>query len=294
MNFIGKRLKHKTGGNEQTVVAEKEGWLIMDDNSMIKKEKVSESFVESQGQTNTEDFFENSSKTLSNLGDQLINMLNNPQTNITEQPQSQASSIRYIDGVPVTNETFVSGIPQTPEFIDPNSKETKEQILTQRELTPEEAKRMGYSIPTPPTKSVDPWLEEQGFVESDVRKVNTDDFNTDNYKPGIKPSSNESSIEKEKNNPALDLFKSMKKTKKIKIKIEIEDFIPDITSIKHFTTMFDIPVVEHLAKGISEKFLKNPKLLEDLIHTHLNSLINTKPKPRRTIKNNKNLKSGSK
>jgi hypothetical protein len=74
----------------------------------------------------------------------------------------------------------------------------------------------------------------------------------------------------------------MKYTQKIVINLELNEMIPKVEDIKAVENVFDISVVEELAKEISTRLLSNPVILEGMIIAELEKL--TKKTKKTTVK----------
>lgn len=85
----------------------------------------------------------------------------------------------------------------------------------------------------------------------------------------------------------------MKYTQKVVINLELNEMIPKIEDIKAVENVFDISVVEELAKEISTRLLSNPTILEGMIISELEKLTKktkkVKPKlPTKPVTRNNN------
>lgn len=85
------------------------------------------------------------------------------------------------------------------------------------------------------------------------------------------------------NQPAIQQYASklpkMKYTQKVQINLELNEMIPKIEDIKAVENVFDISVIDELAKEISTRLLSNPTILEGMIISELEKLMKKGKKP---------------
>lgn len=71
----------------------------------------------------------------------------------------------------------------------------------------------------------------------------------------------------------------MKYTQKVVINLELNEMIPKIEDIKAVENVFDISVIDELAKEISSRLLSNPTILEGMIISELEKMMKKNKKP---------------
>lgn len=246
-NLIGKRLKYKsdTTGVVYQVVDQKDGMITFGNNAKVSESKLHELFDEVRNDTVNPDAFFN--PTSSGLS-------------------SIASALVGGQG----NRTV--GIPDShiPEVKTEISDDTRRQYEDYQRTAMEEQRRYNNA---------------HGFVEEPVRKVmgdsmreyvGDDEFENNNY-----PNRQVAAPRSESDN----LFKKMRRTTPITIKLSLDEMLPKKDSIKHFNDMFDEDesIIDKLAKEIAHKYLSNPKLIQDLIADQLEAMIypGKKKKPKK-------------
>jgi hypothetical protein len=76
----------------------------------------------------------------------------------------------------------------------------------------------------------------------------------------------------------------MKYTQKVQINLELNEMIPKIEDIKAVENVFDISVIDELAKEISTRLLSNPTILEGMIISELEKLTKKTKKVKPVVK----------
>lgn len=238
-NLIGKQLKYKSGagGNDvYQVVEQKDGMITFGNNAKVSENKVMELFEEIRTDSVNPDTFFYGNNGLSGIADALR----------TGQ----------------TSKTI--GIPdnQIPEYRSEVSQDTLRQHEDYQKKIIEDQRR---------------YNQQHGLSEEPVRKVMGESMReyVDDYEE-YNPQSNQQHSQPVKRASESDkLFDKMRRTTPVKIKLQLDEMLPKKDSIKHFNDMFDEDesIIDKLAKEIANKYLSNPKLIQDLIADQLETMI---------------------
>ncbi|SRR6266403_738126 len=237
-NLIGKQLKYKSGPNEvYQVIDQKDGMITFGNNAKVSENKVYELFEEVRHNSdvvNPDSFFNTNG--LSGIAD----AIRNGQTSKTV-------------GIPDNH------IPEVKTEISDDTRRQYEDY--QRKMT-EDQRRYNSS---------------HGLSEEPIRKVMGESMreymNEDEYEQ-----SNHHTVQTHQKivvSESDSLFKKMRRTTPVKIKLILDEMLPKKDSIKHFNDMFDEDesIIDKLAKEISQKYLSNPKMIQDLIADQLEAMI---------------------
>jgi hypothetical protein len=76
----------------------------------------------------------------------------------------------------------------------------------------------------------------------------------------------------------------MKKTLKVKLNIEINEMIPKVEDIKAVENLFEVSLIEDIAKEIANKYLNDRELFENMILSELDKIVNKKKAKKPTVK----------
>lgn len=250
---LGKLLKYKDNSSSLPVkVLEKtDEWVKMDDNTMIREEKIKDIFVEYNSPApDVESFFENNS-TLSTLAKQFGEVIQNP-----DAPHPAIS---------------VAGTETESLLIDRDiDAEKKRMIADNIELQKKHLRENQQS------------LAMQGFQPDDggeVMEIDADEFRAEStVRPGMVRHHSPVAVD----DPMGVFVDNMKRTKKINFKMEVMQIMPPLDAIRNFENMFSYNIMERLSKEIAQTILKNPKLLEDAIYKQLDGMVNP-PKKRKIV-----------
>jgi hypothetical protein len=81
------------------------------------------------------------------------------------------------------------------------------------------------------------------------------------------------------NNQAIKSpFPPMRKTYKIKLRLELDEIIPKIEDIRAVESMFEVSLLDNIAKEIALKYLNDKQLFEDMIFNELEKIVKAKKK----------------
>jgi hypothetical protein len=261
--WIGKKLTEKDNPKVQrTVVGQQNSTLILDNNGRIDESIVSQVFNETALNNVDPDAFFNSGYSM--LGG-LISDIDNPSAQKTKTIgiQDNASSVvEFKTGNPDALAAYETG-----NYAAHQPQPQPKPQLNNYGLEPEDAPK----VKTYYGKSM---VDEQLVNEEEFERINNQTL-----------PSTPRTIKKK------SMFDSMtlKKATPIKIKLVIEEKIPKIEAIRNLNDLFDESIIEHLAAEITDKFLKDPKLLQQLVSDTLESVVypNKKKKPVAKKKNTK-------
>lgn len=285
-NWMGKKLRDKDNPSDKgsNVVEQKDGWVHLENNQQVPENKVDTLFEEVKA-PDPDDFFNSNNPTMLNLANEYKKVLSGEQTNesVNQAPPQQEEPIKN------PYDTISAGVSSEPS----DAKVLNEESRPLREDEKDLLRNAPKPPPKKPSVEEDEWVKANFEEEGEVRRVNTDEFNTDDYRPGYgnkkqAQNNHQSQPQRPAVNPvdasAPPMFTQMKKSHPIKIKLEIDEMIPKLESIKHLNDLFEYSIVDYLAKDITQKYVDDPKILEDLIREYLENLVNPKPKNKRTTR----------
>ncbi len=282
-NLIGKRFQYKGSNDVKTIKDVKNNRVYFTDNGSIDLAKMYESFIEIQTpKINPDTFFDKESNLTSNFGS-MLNQIEQLQKD-PEGFSQQNNAERNNDYLPPlsANGQDMSGI--SPETL--RNYEQSQRDAQKRAAEAEEARKN------------DPWLKAQlqNGEMGEIRRVDaTDNINELEYinkvnngeiNPNITPPPNKSNTpvnnQMVNSNPSLP---KMKKTFKIKLKLELNEMIPKVEDIRAVENLFDISLIDDIAKEIANKYFNDRELLENMIISELDKIIKPKKKPKKaTVK----------
>jgi hypothetical protein len=247
-DWIGKKLTEKDNPRVQrTVVGQKDSTLLLDNNGRIDESIVSHVFNEQSISDNIDpDSFFNSG--FSTLGGLISDFGNSPQNTKTIGIQDNSNSVVEFK---VGNSDAIAAH-ETGNYAQHQPKSQTQPPLNNYGLEPEDAPKVKKYY----GKSM---VEEQLVDEEEFDRVNN--HTIPNHYP--------------RTTKKKSMFDSMtlKKSTPIKIKVVIEEKIPKIEAIRNLNDLFDESIIEHLAAEITDKFLKDPKLLQQLIIDTLDGIV---------------------
>lgn len=267
-HLIGKKLKLKNDNTQQKVIKDiVDNVVHFDDNSKVPYNRLNDLFVESVSSTypttdkvDLDSFFNPNKSGLAELADNYLNIVQNP-THAT--PISQHMPISQAQ-------------PSVTSIIENGSDMT--QTLTPKQV----------SVP------VDPWLDsqfgpdgkmKQNVNTEDIRRVTSEslreELDSPNYRPGLDIDLvTKQDIDKKpktlvETSGIPPMFQNMKKNKKVKLNITLDEMIPNTDSIKHLNDMFDfdISIIDHLANEITDRLIADPMILQKNISEQINNII---------------------
>jgi hypothetical protein len=245
-NLIGKKLKYKSGpeGTSEVyhVVDQKDGMITFGNNAKVSENKVHELFEEVRNESFVDSFFDSNKSGLNSIANALMN----------------GQSIKTV-GIPDS---------QIPEVKTEISEDTRRQYEEYQRKQAEDQRLYNarHGLSEEPVRKV--------MGESMREYVGEDEYEKYNGNTPPKKVASESD----------NLFKKMRRTTPVKIKLVLDEMLPKKDSIKHFNDMFDEDesIIDKLAKEITQKYLSNPKLIQDLIADQLESMIY--PSKRKKVK----------
>ncbi len=261
-DLIGRQFKYKGSTDVKIVREVKNNRVVFTDNGSVDLAKITENFDEVVvAKPNPDTFFEpEMSSNFGNLFNQMEEFKKNPAAFI-QHPQNSQNSIPQVGA----NGEDLSGI--SPETLQ-NWKQAQEKARKDA-LLAEQARKD------------DPWIKSQfGDINTEVRRVeaNTNQEELDrvqrvNRGEEIPPINNQTSSNTITLNNTLP---KMKKTFKVKLNIEINEMIPKVEDIKAVENLFEVSLIEDLAKEIANKYLNDRELFENMILGELDKIVNKK------------------
>lgn len=273
--LIGRQFKYK-GSNDIKIVREiKNNRVVFTDNGSVDIAKITENFDEViVSKPNPDTFFEpEMSSNFGNLFNQMEEFRKNPAAFV----QNSQNDIPQVGA----NGEDLSGI--SPETLQ-NWKQAQEKAR-QDAILAEEAKKN------------DPWLKQFGDMNGEVRRVeaNSNQEELDRVQRVNRgeeiPPQNQYSNSNSNSNTTINVnnaLPKMKKTFKIKLNIEINEMIPKVEDIKAVENLFEVSLVEGIAKEIANKYLNDRELFENMILSELDKIVNKKkakkPTAKKTVK----------
>jgi hypothetical protein len=264
-NWIGKKLIDKDNPKVQrTVVGQQDSTLILDNNGRIDESIVSQVFNQSSPTQNIDpdSFFDSGYSMLGGL----ISDIDNPTSQKTKTIGIQDNTSSVVE--------FKAGNPEAMAALEtgnyaahqPKPQQQPQYTYNNHGLEPEDApavrKYYGNSM-----KDV---VDEEEFEQ----------MNNMNTRPATP-----------KKKSMFDTM-TLKKSTPVKIKLVIEEMIPKIEAIRHLNDVFDESIIEYLATEITDKFLKNPKLLQSLVSETLENTVYPNKK-KKTVKKKPTVRKNS-
>jgi hypothetical protein len=256
-NWIGKKLISKDNPKVQhTVIGQDKSILLLDNNGRIDEARVSEVFNQQEvsPSLDPESFFDSG---VNMLGSFLVNNIENPTLGrkTIGIPDSGSDVVEFKAGNPDAIRAFETG-----DYSRPPQKPT----------TPVYENTYGAEYEDSRPQSANPIS-----TPADRTYYVNDDEETAKQGP--------STVALNNTTAKKSIFDTMtlKKSTPIKIKLVIEEKIPKIDAIRNLNDLFDESIIEHLASEITNKFLMNPKLLQDLVAETLESVVY--PKKKKTV-----------
>lgn len=237
----------KTTGEQVKIVSEDAINYALDNGVRIKKDVFPKRYNE-QLEVNPDSFFATKytqSDPLANIANQLKNL----DTNAIKDPPAAGTQVKILQ--------------PTVTLADNSMSQTavkQQQIEEQIHLTPDQKKAMlAEWAKTQPGAQI-PEIQEKNWDE-DERFLNGD-------KPiSVKPP-------EPKVDPIQMMFKMFKSNYPVKLKLEIEENIPNPTFIGMVQENVEADAVEYYANLISEKILNDPSKLKIEIYEQLKTIIN--------------------
>ena len=245
--------------------------VISKTNISPQQQQQQQQYTQSQPQSqsiNPDDFFD-SSHTNKVLYETFTSDKNSPQY---QQQQLQQPIISYGKEIG-DNRNFVNGIPVS---------EATEETLR---LAQENFKKGLAERKNPPIDKGLDVLFGQGAAETshaeELKKINEMNSKLKNGDIGMDTNITDLNTNHLNQSSAKNGLPTMKKTFKIKINIELNEMIPKIEDIRAVENVFEVSLLDSLAKDIANKYLNNRQDFEDLIYGELEKII--KPKKKKPV-----------
>lgn len=291
--LIGKKLRYikEPNASGKKVVDVKDDMVIFEDHGRTPLSVVQQLFEEVQDVpnkvsmntgyattdiVNPDDFFGNTTNAM-------VDSINNFQTGAT-------SSIKPVGNIKPKEEVF-----KDAEF-DANNPEMTNQLhpdtlATIKRQQMEDKNNMN----NPQAEEKDTWLDSQFTNEGSMKTVNVGDMGKklEDAKNGLS-TTQQDYIKPEPVQNSNSSFPKMKKSTKAKINILIEEMIPKPESIKNLNDLFEESIIDVLAKEITQKYIADPKLLENIISEELERIVYKKRVRKTSVKKPANKKSANK
>jgi hypothetical protein len=283
--LIGKTLKYKGDSdiNAKKVIDVKGDQVIFSDNGRASIQTVNDKFEEvyvsnvSENiipENNIQNNMNNSNDPMSpNYGGLVSQIESFVKTgNIPNNVEKRTGNVK-------TEEQIIGDMGNDYEQLTP---ETRQQVLRQIENNKKNIQAKKHA------QENDPWLNQfnggeiskpennsEEINEEEVRRIDADEPKETRYQN--KQGNNKNSNNSEKNSS----LPKMKKTKSVKIKLELNEMIPKPEDIKAVQNLFEgVSIVEEIASEIADKYLSDRDLLEGMIIEQLENMM--KPTKRRT------------
>ncbi len=277
-NMKGKTFKYK-GSNDIKVIKEvKNNRVYFTDNGSVEESKLYENFEELPNQkssVNAETFFEPEVNLTSNFGGLLnqIEQFKNDPSAFMRNSENRNDSIGQEPTI--INGQDVSGL--SPETI----RWMKEEEERQKRLI--ESKKSSIVN--------DPWMKQFGDAAGEVKRVDVNSIqeeleiankvNRGEISPNDIKTFNNSVPTNNQNGLSLP---KMKKTLKVKLNLEINEMIPKVDDIRAVENLFEVSLIEGIAKEICDKYINDRELLENMILSELEKIVNKKKVKKNVVK----------
>jgi hypothetical protein len=281
MDIIGKKFQYKGSSDVKVVKDIKNNRVYFTDNGSVEESKLYENFDELPNQKiNAETFFEPEVNLTSNFGgllNQIEQFKNDPSAfmrSTENYNDTRAESTTLLNG------QDISGL--SPETI----RWMKEEEEKQKRLI--ESKKSAVIN--------DPWMKQFGDGVGEVKRVDANAIHEE-LDIANKVNSGEISLNEinnvkatpSNNQNGLTLPK-MKKTLKVKLNLEINEMIPKVEDIRAVENLFEVSLIEDIAKEICDKYINDRELLENMILSELEKIVNKKKAKKPVVKKTTNRK----
>jgi len=272
--MVGKQYKYKllNDAPAKTVSDVRNGFIIFDDGSRIEQNRILELFDEVSNTTNIS-------------GSTFGEMTNNEdiKTIINENSQS------IVDADVVNPDTFFDDS-KIINRISTQAEKLSESLRGNEEMgskTLESPKELPVEDAPGPVKSV--VVDRDDYSLQEQKKEGFQPLYTKSGEP-INPGSTYNNTQSEASAGTM-LLKQMKRNKKIKLNIKLDEMIPNPTFIKMMDENFDGGVIDYLVTDIVSKLLNNPSVIEKQIKDLLEEIVyNKKRKSTVTKRSTKKIK----
>jgi hypothetical protein len=238
----------KTTGEQVRIVNEDVNFYVLDNSVRIKKDVFMKKYEQSI-EVDPNDFFKPrnmSADPLTNLANQIKSL---DPSKVNDPPPGGGTQVKYTPPVVLSDTSMSESAVRQP------------QIEAPIHMTPEEKRAyLTEWAKTQPGAQI-PQIQQKDWEEEERRLLNGD-------KPiEIKPP-------EPKVDPIEMMFKMFKSNYPVKLKLEIEENIPNPTFIGMVQENVEADAVEYYANLISNKMLQNPSKLKTEIYNQLKAIIN--------------------
>jgi len=240
----------KSTGEKVRIVNEDVNFYELDNSVRIKKDIFTKRYDQSL-EIDPNSFFQpklNTNDPLAVIANQLKSL---DTSKISDGPEAGGAQVKYTPPVVLSD----NSMSQTA---------VKQQQLEENiQLSPEQKKAM-----------LEEWRKTQpGAQIPNVQNRNWDE-EEERFLNGDKPITKVMAPEPPKVDPIQMMFKMFKSNYPVKLNVEIEENIPNPQFIGMVQENVDADAVEYYANLISEKLLKDPTKLKEVIYKQLKSIIN--------------------
>jgi hypothetical protein len=264
-DLIGKKIKFK-GSNDIKIIKDVRGNRVyFTDNGSADHSKLFDNFELVKEQKINPDTFFNESSFTSNLGDTLLSQIEQLQKNPEEYARMAASEATYN-----VKPNIVGG--KDISMLDPD---TQRQIMERVEKDKRLAFEKEQANKNDPFMILNNFNKPQGSNHNAYNELG--EQNPYNSHVNTNVNTNDVSI------PATSLSK-MKKTFKAKIILELNEMIPKAEDIRAVENLFDISLIDNIAKEIADKYLNDRVLFTNMITCELEKIIKPKKAKKTTVK----------
>lgn len=275
-NLLGKKLKHRDALDTEAakVIRVGENWVDFDNKTSVLKEKIKDNFVEIEGKINDAEAFLENTAMMAGLMSKIVS--------------GQKGGVSIPDG---DNMSMRNNAPSVELSTESHAMEMDEtQLLSAAKAAREEQAARNIKA----RMEQEEWAREQGILDDDGGEQIVIDAAS--YLKEKTPLAGQAAADaaafgavgtgrqsaplraQVPVNPVAGIFESMKRPKQIKIRFEVSEMIPKLESIKSFEDMFSFDIVETLSIEITDRIMKNPRIIEEAIKKQLEMLIRPKKK----------------
>lgn len=269
-NLVGKQIRYKGTQDMKTIKKIENNRVYFTDNGSVEMGRMVELFEEVQmSKPNPETFFD--SQMSSNFGS-LIHQIEQFQQDPMAFKQQNSNNLPPLSA----NGEDLSGI--SPETL--RNYEESQRMVKQRAMEAEEARKN------------DPWLKAQ-IQNGDMGEVRRVESNHDEELERVKRVNGGEKLPPIQNNTqksnnsqestSNSSLPKMKKTFKIKLKLELNEMIPKIDDIRAVESLFDISLIDDIGKEIADKYLNDRELFTNMIISELEQIIKPKKKTKKAV-----------
>lgn len=240
---------NKTNGERVSIVNEDVNFFELDNSVRIKKDVFYKNYDASAPEVDPSSFF----KTQYSSDDPLANLVNQ----LKNIDHSKVSDTNQGTQVVFKEAPMVLADSSLPH--GSNLRQTESQI----QLSPDERKKMLDEYRKTMPGAQIPAVQDRNWDEEDERFLN-----------GDKPITKTLSPKPEPVNPLEMMFKMFKNNYSVKLDLKLEEKIPNPQFIGMVQENVEADAIEYYAKLISDKLLKDPNRLKEMIYNQLKQIIN--------------------